>query len=211
MDSHGWIPVKVLASFNRVRSLTLDEHLVKDVLTLSSLTEVRGNWVRLHRWQPWIYPNASESVVEPSGDAEGESSTAGAEYAGDGASRSHSYEATAELAPQDPEGYPHPQHYSEARYVHGPEGFYPQAFAYPGNYNATAHASEGLDASVRIDNPGVPGEHLHMHATPRIGDPLSEQGGDEDESDELESEESDVEIVLGQDANGSWTPERKQG
>ncbi|KAI9458867.1 hypothetical protein BJY52DRAFT_400868 [Lactarius psammicola] len=47
MDSRGWIPVSLLASFNRVRQLTLDPQLVRDVLTLSSIVEMRDDCVRM--------------------------------------------------------------------------------------------------------------------------------------------------------------------
>lgn len=41
MDSKGWIPIELIASFNRVKALTMDVGLVRDVLALSSIAQVR--------------------------------------------------------------------------------------------------------------------------------------------------------------------------
>ena len=64
MDARGWIPISVIASFNRVRHLTQDVQLVRDVLTLSSLVQVRGNMVRMGGWEPFVLPDAAPSTVE---------------------------------------------------------------------------------------------------------------------------------------------------
>ncbi|KAI0371213.1 hypothetical protein BV20DRAFT_1035248 [Pilatotrama ljubarskyi] len=65
MDSRGWIPIPLIASFNRVRSLTTDPQLVTDVLTLSSLVEVRDGHVRMRQWQQFVLPTAHKSRLEP--------------------------------------------------------------------------------------------------------------------------------------------------
>ncbi|EGO29342.1 hypothetical protein SERLADRAFT_378060 [Serpula lacrymans var. lacrymans S7.9] len=67
MDSRGWISIALIASFNRVRQLTTDLHLVKDVLSLSSFAEVKDDWVRMRggQWEPFVLPTAHTSVVEP--------------------------------------------------------------------------------------------------------------------------------------------------
>lgn len=66
MDSRGWIPIALIASFNRVKQLTQDEQLVRDVLSLSSLIEVRNDHVRMSngQWHQFVLPNAPESTVE---------------------------------------------------------------------------------------------------------------------------------------------------
>lgn len=64
MDARGWIPIPLIASFNRVRQLTQDVQLVKDVLTLSSLVQVRGNMVRMGGWEQFVLPGAAPSTVE---------------------------------------------------------------------------------------------------------------------------------------------------
>jgi la-related protein 1 len=47
MDSRGWIPISLLASFNRVRQLTLEPHLVREVLALSQIVDMRDDCVRM--------------------------------------------------------------------------------------------------------------------------------------------------------------------
>ncbi|KZT68899.1 hypothetical protein DAEQUDRAFT_765902 [Daedalea quercina L-15889] len=64
MDSRGWISIPLLASFKRVQQLTTDLQLVKDVLTLSTVVEVRDEHVRMLQWAQFVLPNASESTVE---------------------------------------------------------------------------------------------------------------------------------------------------
>ncbi|KAH9933903.1 uncharacterized protein B0H18DRAFT_1115261 [Fomitopsis serialis] len=64
MDSRGWISIPLLASFKRVQQLTTSLQLVKDVLALSSLVEVRDDHVRMHQCAQFILPNAPESTVE---------------------------------------------------------------------------------------------------------------------------------------------------
>lgn len=71
MDSRGWIPIPLIASFNRVRTLTTDVQLVKDVLILSNIVEVKHDWVRMggNQWEQFVLPDAPMSLVE-SRDAE---------------------------------------------------------------------------------------------------------------------------------------------
>lgn len=87
MDSKGYIPISLLASFNRIKQLTLDTRLVKEVLSLSAFVEVRGGMVRMAGvssdpgggqgiegqagqnqnqcgWEAFVLPDAVESVVE---------------------------------------------------------------------------------------------------------------------------------------------------
>jgi la-related protein 1 len=63
MDSRGWIPISLIASFNRVKKLTLDANLVKEVLYLSSMVQVRDEWVRMGGWERFVLPDAEESVA----------------------------------------------------------------------------------------------------------------------------------------------------
>jgi hypothetical protein len=68
MDNRGWVPISVIASFNRVRQLTYDVGLVRDVMGLSILVEVQGDKVRLRdrQWVPFLLPDAAASdVPEP--------------------------------------------------------------------------------------------------------------------------------------------------
>ncbi|KAJ8472571.1 hypothetical protein ONZ45_g16610 [Pleurotus djamor] len=64
MDSRGWIPISVFASFKRVMALTADINLVRDVLILSSIVEVREDWVRMRDWEQFVLPGATPSLIE---------------------------------------------------------------------------------------------------------------------------------------------------
>ncbi|KAI1798061.1 hypothetical protein LXA43DRAFT_876186 [Ganoderma leucocontextum] len=67
MDARGWISIPLIASFNRVRTLTPDVQLVTDVLALSSMVEVRNGHVRMRQWQQFVLPTATLSQVEDDG------------------------------------------------------------------------------------------------------------------------------------------------
>jgi la-related protein 1 len=70
MDPHGWISIPLLASFNRVKQVTMDVQLVHEVLTLSTLVEVSGDWVRMggQQWKQFILPNTAPSENEQSSE-----------------------------------------------------------------------------------------------------------------------------------------------
>ena len=82
MDSRGWISITLIASFNRVRILTTDVQLVTDVLTLSSMVEVRNGHVRTHQWQQFVLPTANHSQVEDDVYGLAPDAAAAAEHAG---------------------------------------------------------------------------------------------------------------------------------
>ncbi|KAJ3782207.1 winged helix DNA-binding domain-containing protein [Lentinula aff. detonsa] len=66
MDSHGWIPIPLIASFNRVRQITTDESFVRDVLSMSSVVEIQGDMVRMKEgeWERFVLPGAQTSRVD---------------------------------------------------------------------------------------------------------------------------------------------------
>jgi la-related protein 1 len=66
MDSRGWVPISLLASFNRARQLTTDPQLVRDVLALSQIVEIRDDCVRMGggEWAQFVLPDAPVSTVE---------------------------------------------------------------------------------------------------------------------------------------------------
>lgn len=87
MNPEGWISIPLLASFNRIRQLTPDPQLVREVLTLSSAAEVSGEWVRMggNQWTQFVLPPptpsghqltpeaaAAQESVEEDGNAEEE-------------------------------------------------------------------------------------------------------------------------------------------
>lgn len=67
MNAEGWISIPLLASFNRIRQLTPDPQLVRDVLTLSSTAEVSGDWVRMgsNQWTSFVLPPSAGSAAQP--------------------------------------------------------------------------------------------------------------------------------------------------
>ena len=66
MNPEGWISIPLLASFNRIRQLTPDSQLVREVLTYSSTAEVNGEWVRMsgNQWTPFVLPPPTGSAAE---------------------------------------------------------------------------------------------------------------------------------------------------
>lgn len=81
MDSEGWIDISTIASFNRVRSFTPELAVVREVMLLSSLLEVREDKVRLARGQSklWVLPNAKPSPFGPEDGSDGESTVSNSE------------------------------------------------------------------------------------------------------------------------------------
>lgn len=63
MDSEGWIDISMIASFNRLKSLTPDIAIIKEVMLLSSLLEVHEDSVRLagNESRRWVLPDAKPS------------------------------------------------------------------------------------------------------------------------------------------------------
>ncbi|KAG5644339.1 hypothetical protein DXG03_008636 [Asterophora parasitica] len=70
MNSRGWVPISLIASFNRVRQLTMDYQLVRDVLMLSSVVNVQDEWVRMTSWEQFVLPDAAPSSVERGSEVE---------------------------------------------------------------------------------------------------------------------------------------------
>lgn len=72
MDSLGFVDIPIIAAFNRVKHLTQDVALVREVLLLSKLVEVREQKVRLvgRGWQQWLLPDAPESEFQEDDDLE---------------------------------------------------------------------------------------------------------------------------------------------
>jgi hypothetical protein len=60
MDAEGWITVALLASFNRVRTLTPDVGLVREMLVLSNQAELDGTRERVRMaggaWAGFVLP-----------------------------------------------------------------------------------------------------------------------------------------------------------
>lgn len=67
MDAEGWIDVGMIASFNRIKTLTADIAVVKEVMGMSSLLEIKDEKVRLAggEAQRWVLPDAKPSNLAP--------------------------------------------------------------------------------------------------------------------------------------------------
>lgn len=67
MNPEGWISISLLASFNRIRQLTPEPQLVREVLALSSVAEVSGDWVRMggNQWTQFVLPPPTPSGHQP--------------------------------------------------------------------------------------------------------------------------------------------------
>lgn len=66
MDDQGWVPIKLIASFNKVLLLTDNIQLILDAIRNSSVVEIQGEKVRKRNdWMRWImttpiqFPNVS--------------------------------------------------------------------------------------------------------------------------------------------------------
>lgn len=59
MDAEGWIDVALIAAFKRLKMLTSDIDLVRQMMNVSYMCEVRENKVRTRDWQRWILPGAA--------------------------------------------------------------------------------------------------------------------------------------------------------
>ena len=64
MDSRGWVPIALIASFNRVKQFGASLQVVKEVLMLSSVVLVKDEWVRMIGWEQFVLPDAAKSTVE---------------------------------------------------------------------------------------------------------------------------------------------------
>ncbi|XP_071702391.1 la-related protein 1C-like [Rutidosis leptorrhynchoides] len=64
MDEQGWVPVSLIAGFNKVSSLTNDIQLILGVMQTSTLVEVQGDKLRRRNdWMRWLMPPAQYSSV----------------------------------------------------------------------------------------------------------------------------------------------------
>ncbi|KAG0477811.1 hypothetical protein HPP92_012530 [Vanilla planifolia] len=67
MDEHGWVPIHVIAGFNRVKQLTDNIQFILEAIRTSDVVEVEGNRVRRRdRWSEWIItPHQNQHATEP--------------------------------------------------------------------------------------------------------------------------------------------------
>lgn len=195
MDSRGWIPIPLIASFNRVKQLTRDEALVRDVLTLSSLVQVWGGMVRMGGWERYVLPDASPSIVE-------EPPHPGT-YMGPPVDGGYLVQPHQPLAPVSPSVYEQGPGTeladSNGLQLHLGTGTPSQDDAHPSEETQVATTQNGLLAhqDEKFFQPMINGNgNGHTNAGPY-------------EIDEDEDEEDDVVFVMGHE-EGTWSsPDRK--
>ncbi|KAF9180779.1 La ribonucleoprotein domain member 1B [Haplosporangium sp. Z 767] len=63
MNSEGYVPLELVANFNRVKSLTTDHALIKEALKDSKQIEMHGNTIRRRGdWATWVFPREEGAV-----------------------------------------------------------------------------------------------------------------------------------------------------
>ncbi|KAJ0969895.1 hypothetical protein J5N97_022772 [Dioscorea zingiberensis] len=71
MDDQGWVPVSLIAGFNKVQQLTNNIHYILDTVQYSTVVEVQGDKIRRRNdWMNWMLPQPNSF-----GNASGEQST----------------------------------------------------------------------------------------------------------------------------------------
>ncbi|KAI8989273.1 hypothetical protein BDB01DRAFT_756597 [Pilobolus umbonatus] len=69
MDTKGYVPISLIAGFNRVKGLTTDVSLIASSLESSQLLEVEGDLVRKkENWETWVLPAAGTSATTKTED-----------------------------------------------------------------------------------------------------------------------------------------------
>ncbi|CAG8433466.1 5299_t:CDS:10 [Ambispora gerdemannii] len=64
MDAYGFVDISLLANFNRVKLLTLDEKLVREALLNSYVIEVSNDKARKRDgWEMWLLPNQPQQNI----------------------------------------------------------------------------------------------------------------------------------------------------
>ncbi|KAF6174326.1 hypothetical protein GIB67_040819 [Kingdonia uniflora] len=66
MDEKGWVPISVIANFNRVKQLTNDIQLILDVVRASTVVELQGDKLRRRTdWKTWVLVPSNPSSSSP--------------------------------------------------------------------------------------------------------------------------------------------------
>ena len=181
MDTRGWIPISLIASFNRVRQLTTDVHLVKEVLTLSSFVQVCGGMVRMNGWESFVLPGAPVSRVEDEGQEENRQEQ-----------QPHPYEQ------HRPHGMVGSALWHGLRYVEE----CPPPPSPEDNRNG-GFADDGHRRRAFVNG--------HSHHPSSFTTEAAVKGDEvlKDEEEEHEEEEENVVFVVGHEAGTTWSPERR--
>ncbi|KAG0309529.1 La ribonucleoprotein domain member 1 [Linnemannia gamsii] len=66
MNDEGYVPLSLVANFNRVKYLTTDHALIKDVLKTSKEIETKGDKIRRRGdWATWVFPKEDGAAPLP--------------------------------------------------------------------------------------------------------------------------------------------------
>ncbi|XP_052190555.1 la-related protein 1B-like isoform X2 [Diospyros lotus] len=77
MDEQGWVPIKTIADFRKVKDLTNNIQLILDALRTSNVVEVKGDKIRkLNDWRRWIMPLPPVQISSPSAGRPGDDTLA---------------------------------------------------------------------------------------------------------------------------------------
>ncbi|KAF8377791.1 hypothetical protein HHK36_031176 [Tetracentron sinense] len=75
MDEQGWVPITLIAGFNKVRNMTNNIQLILDAVRTSTVVEVQGDKVRKrNEWMNWILPPSNQFSAISSPQSSGRSS-----------------------------------------------------------------------------------------------------------------------------------------
>ncbi|KAK9059895.1 hypothetical protein SSX86_020599 [Deinandra increscens subsp. villosa] len=67
MDDEGWVPIALIAGFQRVQKLTNDMQMILSSLQYSNFVEIQGDKVKRRTdWRKWIHVPRVTAVEEPS-------------------------------------------------------------------------------------------------------------------------------------------------
>jgi hypothetical protein len=238
MDSKGYIPISLLASFNRIKQLTLDTRLVRDVLLLSAFVEVNGGMVRMggagqgqggggnenrSSWESFVLPDAVESVVEDVENVDGgygyqQHQLNGYGYGGSGYGygygTGYAYGYGYGYPPIGPAGLG----YYEDHQSQQPGGGYETGrgegvvdeHGHSRGETVSSSILNGHSESHKLDDPSVSPTSILLKAEEIKPNGILKHGDEEEYEEEDEDEDEDVVFVMGTDVSSSWTPERER-
>nr|CAD1835717.1 unnamed protein product [Ananas comosus var. bracteatus] len=67
MDEQGWVPLSLIASFNKVREITNSLEFIVETVQLSTVAELQGDKIRRRNdWMNWVLPKPN-NIISASG------------------------------------------------------------------------------------------------------------------------------------------------
>nr|VDD20204.1 unnamed protein product [Brassica oleracea] len=69
MDEQGWVPIKIIADFKRVKMMTMDVEFIVYALRFSTSVEVQGDKIRKRdEWSKWVPASKRSASEQKTGD-----------------------------------------------------------------------------------------------------------------------------------------------